>query len=516
MIFLIAKKDFLLNLISARFIIGFLLCLVIIPFTVIVSVDNYLSQVQVYKVEQEKAEKEYREVRVWSTLRPSVVKEPEVLSIFSNGISGNLGNTTKINLGVYPLFPTGQVITRDNPLLNTFFSIDFSRVIAILISLIALVFSYDAITREREDGTMKLGFTGKVSRITFLSGKITGLLLTLLPILLFCYALACLIIMLNPEISVSASDWRGILLLLLTSIVYMLVFILIGMLISSLVSRSSSAIILSLLSWIWFLFLLPNISTYLSQSIAKTPLYDNVQFAMDEYDRTFWKEYEEADDRIRNEMNLTHVSHWNFSGSGDGSKEMSGSTKEVALYHQRMSGWESPVLMDYADKKWAIQRDYLDGLVRQQQWQQQIAWLSPSEIFGQTTNALCRTDMQSFLKYMEHVRNYRETFIRYYTDKKLFDAITYFTAEPFEDLLSMEEIEVMGGQQSFWNLLREKGVNNGMYPYLNTDEVPRFVPQPATLTTVFSGAIGRLTALLALLVALLIATIATFMRYDVR
>ena len=515
MTWLIAKKDFLLNLISARFMIGFLLCLVIIPFTVIVSVDNYLSQVQAYKVEQERAEKEYKEVRVWSVLRPSVVKAPEVLGIFSNGISGNLGNKTKINSGVYPLFPTGQVITRDNPLLNAFFSIDFSRVVAILISLIALVFAYDAITREKEDGTMKLCFTGKVSRITFLFGKITGLLLTLLPILLFCYVLACLIILLNPEISLSTSDWSGILLLLLTSIIYMLVFSLIGLLISSMVSRSSSAIILSLLSWIWFLFLLPNISTYLSQSIAKTPLYDNVQIAMAEYDKAFYKDYGEADERIRKEINLRYLSHWNFSGYGDGGKEMSGTIKDVALYHQRMSGWESPVLMDYADKKWAIQRDYLDGLVRQQLWQQRIAWLSPSEIFGQATDALCRTDMQSFLKYMEGVRNYRETFFRYYTDKKLFETIAYFTAEPFETLISVEEVDAMG-QDSYWNLMREKGVNNEMFPYLNTDDVPRFVPQPATLSTFISGAMGRLTALLALFVVLLFTTVAAFMRYDVR
>jgi ABC-type transport system involved in multi-copper enzyme maturation permease subunit len=438
MLWLIAKKDFLLNLLSVRFVIGFLLCLVIIPFTVVVSVDNYLSQVQVFKIEQERAEAAYKEVRVWSFLRPSVVKEPAALSIFTNGISNNVGNKTRIQLSEYPLFPTGHVITRDNPLLNAFFSIDFSKVIAILISLIALVFSYDAVTREREEGTMKLTFTGKVSRITFLFGKLAGLLLTLLPILLFCYILACLIVMVNPDISLSASDWSGILLLFLTSIIYMLVFILIGMLISSLVSRSSTSIILSLLSWIWFLFLLPNISTYLSQSIVKTPLYDNVQNAMGEFDRVFWNEYREADTRIRNEINLRYLSHWNFSGGSDGSKNMSGTVKDVVLYHQRMSSWESPVRMDYADKKWAIQRQYLDELVRQQQCQQRIAWLSPSELFGQANETLCRTDVQSFLKYMESVRNYRETFFRYYTDKKLFDAIAYFTAEPLEILISFE------------------------------------------------------------------------------
>jgi ABC-type transport system involved in multi-copper enzyme maturation permease subunit len=516
MLWLIAKKEFLLNLISARFIIGFLLCLVIIPFTVIVNVDNYLNQVGIYKIEKERADREYKEIRVWSMLRPTVVSEPEVLSIFSNGISGNMGNKTKIQLNVYPLFPSGHVITNDNPLLNAFFSIDFSRVIAILISLIALVFSYDAITREREEGTMKQCFTGKISRITFLFGKITGLVITLLPILLFCYILACLIVMVNPGISISASDWGGIMLLFLTSIIYMMVFILIGILISSLTSRSSTSIILSLLCWIWFLFLLPNISTYLSQSIVKTPLDDNVQNAIREYDKELSKGEGDVWRRAQKEFHLENgISHWNYSGGEDGMEEMSGITKEVALLHRQVSIWETENMLSYADKKWAIQRSYLDELIRQQKWQQRIAWLSPSEIFGQATNALCRTDMQSFLKYMESVRNFRETFIRYYSDKKLFESFAYFTGHSFESLYSEEDVNNMASGE-FFKIMKEKEINNSMFPLLNTDDVPRYVSQPDTLSMAISGAMGRLTALLALMVALLFVTIVTFMKYDVR
>ena len=65
----------------------------------VVNVDNYLSQVEIYKIEKEQADKEFKEIRVWSSLRPTVVKEPSVLEIFSNGISGNLGNKNKIYIG---------------------------------------------------------------------------------------------------------------------------------------------------------------------------------------------------------------------------------------------------------------------------------------------------------------------------------------------------------------------------------------------------------------------------------
>ena len=85
------------------------------------------------------------------------------LSIFSTGIIGDVGNKVKVSFWEHPLFPEGHTLTRDNPSLNAFFSIDFSKVVAILISLLALVFSYDAITREqgRRDDETDLYRTGE-------------------------------------------------------------------------------------------------------------------------------------------------------------------------------------------------------------------------------------------------------------------------------------------------------------------------------------------------------------------
>lgn len=514
MIWLIAKKDFLLNLLSVRFIIGFVLCLIIIPFTIIVSVDDYLNQVRIYEIEQKKADDGMKKARVWSVVRPVVVTKPEPLSIFSNGIMNNVGNRIKVEFGEYPLFPTGHTNTRDNPLLNAFFSIDFSRVIAILISLIALVFAYDSITREREDGTMKLSLTGQVSRISFLFGKLAGLLLTLLPILFFCYLLACLIIILNPGISFSATDWGGVVLLFFSSIVYMLVFILLGMLISSLVKRSSSSIIISLLCWIWFLFLMPNISTYLSQSIAKPPLYDNVQSAMSEYDKELDKEYIERWRRIMREMNMEFISHYNNSGSGeDGHREITGGVRITPLFYLRLLPEVEPLRIDNADKKWPLQRDYLDKLEYQQQIQQGIASLSPSEIFRQITEILCATSPDNFLKYMERIRNYREIFIRYFTDNKLFASSLYFTPQPIEEYPAKEDLAQIKDEKIKEELMNR---NSSMYPYLDIGNVPRYTPQPVSLSGTLGDALGRLAILMGLIVLLLVGMIISFMKYDVR
>lgn len=506
MIWLIAKKDFLLNLLSVRFVIGFVLCLFVIPFTLVVGGDGYLDQVRMYKVDKERADNNMKNIREYSRLRPYIIKEPAALSIFSKGITGNIGNRKRIEVGEVPLFLDGKTATRDNPFLNAFFSLDFSTVIAILISLLALVFSYDAITREREDGTMKLTFTGQVGRITFLFGKLAGVLLTLLPILLFCYLLACLVVVLNPAIAFSAADWGGIVLLLATSLLYMLVFVLLGMFISTLSHSSSTSVIVSLLCWIWFLFLVPSISCYLSQTVAAPPLYDNVANALEDIDNRLQKECNEKLAQLN-----VQAFYFNFREGSDGYMAIYGGNKSMILSHQRYVAWKEPARIAYADKKWAVQKKYQDDLLHQQRVQQYFSWLSPSELFRQATQQLCRTDAGSYLRYMETIRRYRETFLRYLEDRKAFDSLQYITGAPLSSFFDDTRGDGGGGGDQ-----RNKYWFPDNCPALDLADMPHYEPGNISFPVTVGAALGRMAALLAVAVALLLGTIAVFMKYDVR
>jgi len=267
MVLTIIKKEIYNNLISSKFVIGFLLCLFLIPFTMLVSINDYRSQVVNYETAREEAEKN-NEVRVYSALRPELVLPPEPLSIFSRGISFNVGNTVKILLGEKPLLATGQVSTRENSLLNLFFSIDFISIIAIIMSLIALIFTYDACSREREDGTLKLSLSNSVSRSIILLGKAAGVFLTLIPILVFCYLLSVIMILFSPHISFSAGEWARIGLLFAASILFFSLFMLIGIFISTRFRSSATSMVTCLSIWIVFCFIIPNLSVYMAHSLV--------------------------------------------------------------------------------------------------------------------------------------------------------------------------------------------------------------------------------------------------------
>lgn len=518
MIWLIAKKDFLLNLTSPRFIIGFLLCVVIIPFTMIVSVDGYRNQRRVYEVDQAEVKKNWNEIKVYSAVRPVVVAEPQPLGIFTRGVSDNMGNQVNVRLGEYPLFPSGHAGTRDNPLLNAFFSIDFTTVIAILMSLLALVFSYDLFTREREEGTMKLVFSNGVGRVAFLAAKFTGLFITLVPILAFSFVLSILIIVLSPGVAFSPSDWTGVVLLFGAALIYLVVFILLGMLISALSKKSSTAIVVSLLAWVWLLFLVPDMAYYGAQSLSKAVPYDNVAFSLDEVDRAFEKATDERWEKVQKEMALDGIGHWNWNGGRDGYDEMYGCVYETYEFHRRLNTWREPERLAAADKKWVYQKEWLDGLIKQENLRKVLSWLSPAEMFRQVASSLCHTSPSSYLAYMDQVRRYRESLVRYFESKKLFESYTYFTQQDPATFLTIEQMNQMERDGFFdtQNFKVPEHWDSEYYKPLNLSDVPVFVyQQPGALATLGS-AMGLIAALLGVAIVVLIAVIAAFMKYDVR
>jgi ABC-type transport system involved in multi-copper enzyme maturation permease subunit len=511
MIWHIAKKDFLLNIISVRFIIGFLLCLLIIPFTIIVNIDDYKNQLRIYQTDREEAEESLKETRVYSGLRPVIVKPPEPLGIFCKGIIANMGDKVKTNFGEKPVFPEGEVSLRDNPFLNSFFSIDFISVISILISLLALVFSYDLFTREREDGTLKLNMSKGISRSTFMAGKILGVFITLVPILVFCYLLGFLIILLSRDVAFSAGEWMNILILFVVSLFFMVTFVLIGTAISSLVRHSSTSIVICLLCWVWFVFLAPAIINYGVESFAKTELYENVSYALEEIDRDYYSIHMDKYSEILQEEGLQGTTWWNANGGDDGYFETSGTPMEVMEFERKLRAWSEPVRIEYADRKWAIQKNYLDDLIRQGRLQQNLAWFSPSMIFEQVSASLCRTDMNACLDFMDEVHTYREILIEHFIEKDWFDSFRYITAQPVDQIATFEEyrnIAQSGNIPDCWS--------NNNNPTLDLSDIPMFRYQAAGLPDLINLGLLRMIALLTGCFVMFVLTQWFFNRYDVR
>jgi len=535
MIWHLAKKDFINNVVSARFVIGFILCLVLIPFSILINVSNHRDRMAQYRIDRDAAEKAVQEVRVYSKLRPEIVTAPEPLSVFGRGISDQVGSRVKIWLGDKPMMAAGKTEAGDNPFLASFFSFDFVDIAAIIFSLLALIFSYDAFTREREDGTLKLQISNSLSRSTCLAGKILGILFTLLPILAFSFVLSAVLILFSRNISFSSVAWGRIALLFATSLLYLAVFVFIGLLVSSRSRTSVTSLVLCLFLWVFFVFLIPNISANFAESFVRVQSRDNLDRVLADLDR---ERSEKVSESYKAQGIPEGYSCWYCAGGSDGGFETYGNARPQFELMRRRGMISEPLRIIYADKRWAVQKAYLDSLARQARAAEALSMISPTGIFRTIASAVCATDLRSYESRMDLTRQYREAFVRYLEGKNIFASFRWITPAPPASFQTEDALieKRTGGEfktaqaynawaelqkdrwAAFQKLFKVKlpGDGPGDFPYLDISDMPRLPDQPMGLFSGLDSSVLELGLLLIEIVLLFYLGYVAFLRYDVR
>jgi len=535
MVFQIAKKEFHNNLLSARFVIGFLLCLVLIPFSILISVSDYRDQSALYRQDRDAADKATKEVYVYSGLRPTIVFPPEPLSVFSRGIRAQVGNRVKILPGEKPLLTEGKAAVRDNPFLAAFFSVDFVDIAAIIFSLLALLFGYDAFSREKESGTLKLQMANSLGRSEVLAGKVVGILLTLLPILVFCFLLSAILILTSGNTSFTGLEWGRIALLFGASLVYLAVFVFIGLFISARSRTSVTSLVVCLFVWVFSVFIVPNLAAYAAESFVGVPSRENLTRVLEDLDK-------ERDRWLKERRKALPESDWNISwrmsSAQDGYMETYGCSKSKFEQERQVSMIKGPLLIDYADKKWAAQKSYLDGLVHQSRVAEGIAMASPAGVFRLIASAICATDVRSHERDLDKARQYRETFIRYFQGKNIFASFRYITPTPPEAMLTGDRLvekrsggqfktvreydDWAGKQKDFrarWQALQKVKLrydDPNYFSFLDVSDMPLFPDRADSLFSGLAGTIPRIGLLFVEIILLFYLGYVAFIRYDVR
>lgn len=528
MILRIATKELYHNITTPRFITGFMLCLLLIPFSIVISINEYRSKVNVYQTEQKQADEE-NQANVYSAYRPAIVKKPTPLSIFARGVSYNLGNRVKILFGDIPMMSEGKAESRDNPFLNRFFTFDFISVLIIIISLMSFLFTYDICTWERETGTLKMMLSNPVSRASVLAGKMLGTFLTLIPMLLFSFGLCILVIMFYPDVHFTSSEWVRIGIIFLFSVVFLVLFMIIGLFVSSRVKHSGTAVVICLLLWITFLFIIPNLANYSAKSFVKVGSVENLNFDIQEIDKEFYMKLEEYDKKLpKPDWNTT----WMSMGVGE-ILRIAGASKSYFEKIRLENEFIEPLRVDYADKKWSIRKAYVKKLEKQEKTAQYLSFLSPSELFKNSINSLCATCAESHYRFLDQTRKYREDLIRYYKENKLFSSYLYFTQQDPKSFMTADEMinTLTNGEIKTLADLNAKNDPRVLFKYLKNSppawdiylwkfmdlsQLPQFVYQPSRVVDDIEDSLLQIGMLTTMALILFYFSYRAFIRYDVR
>jgi ABC-type transport system involved in multi-copper enzyme maturation permease subunit len=284
MLKIIIKKELLNNILSFRFLVTFLLLLVIVIVTVFILTDDYVRRVDEYARRQAEIENYLQKYAHFNRIGGVISPSQPPISFYS--LVRGLSSETNI-----------EEFDND-PLPVMFPLIDLTFIVTILLSLIALLFSYDSISGEKEDGTLKLMLSNRLSRAKIVLGKVVGGTLTLLAPFLLSLIVGLIIILLNPRVQWQGQDWGAFGLIILGSIIYFTLFYCLGLFISSRHQVSSSSVMTSLFIWVLLVLVIPNLSPYLASFLSKTPskikidreVYRLTQVERDEVGRKLMRE----------------------------------------------------------------------------------------------------------------------------------------------------------------------------------------------------------------------------------
>ena len=431
-----------------------------------------------------------------------------------------------------PFKAQGKAGTSDNPMMSTYFSVDFCMILAIVLSLLALLFTYDACSSEREQGTLKQVLANSIPRSSVLMGKVLGACFTLMPIILFCYLLCALAIVISPEVAFSADDWLRMGLVLLASILFFSTFAFLGLFVSSMFRHSAASIIVCLLAWVFFLFVVPDVSGYVTGSLLETPSEKALAANTYEFTREQWREA----DKFRGEQ-PRDAFDWEYNRrTAGGAIETSGATPAYLEWYRQGNKAVYTHMIESSETRWLLEKEFLDKQDRQRLLAERLSMVSPSQVFQLLCNSLCRTDVTSYKRFIFSTHSYREELIQYLRNENLYDSYRFFTAVDPEKMPTKDEYynyrtegrlkteaefkqwckENPGMRWETLYTRDEPSIDRASLPLLDLSVVPPYKGVPDGVAISLKDSLVKLAILVCVCVILFYLSFIAFLRYDVR
>ena len=164
----------------------------------------------------------------------------------------------------------------ENPWIQKISTIDWIFLVSMLLSFMAFVLSYDAISGEKEDGTLRLMLSNSIGRFQFLVAKFIGILVILLMPLFIGQLLSLLLISATSFIHLSMLDWIRIGIIIILSWIFLATCVWLGLLISSITPRSSTNLVILLFIWVLFVIVIPNCGSSLAKIFYDLPRKEEI------------------------------------------------------------------------------------------------------------------------------------------------------------------------------------------------------------------------------------------------
>jgi len=202
MIWTITKREFTAHILSLNFSVCLLLSVILTALSSLLLTADYAKRLADYDTGVSQSAEELRRTKVYSLLRPRLHRPPQPLSILAEGVDRKAGVTLTLSPREVPVRLVGGRGT--NEFAVVFPVLDFVGTVTVILSLLALLLSYDRISGEKEQGTLRLSLATPCPRHQLLLGKYLGGILALAIPLTMGLLIGLLVALVSPSIHLNA------------------------------------------------------------------------------------------------------------------------------------------------------------------------------------------------------------------------------------------------------------------------------------------------------------------------
>ena len=260
--------------------------------------------------------------------------------------------------------------------------IDWAFVIGYVLSLIALLFTFDAVAGEREHGTLRLMLANSVPRHTVLIGKFLGALMSVsIP-----FALAVLINLLvlstSSTVYLGADAWGRLGIIFFVALLYICLFLALGLLVSTRVQRSAVSLVILLLTWVTLVVFMPSVLALIASDFSSPMSAD---------------EFRVLDKQINNK----HLEEYRRVLGGPNSNALHAGSKYV---------------MQEAAAQERLVEKRLDEQIAQVQRARSITRISPTAVVQNLLESFAGTGFERHLQFLENAQRYASEYRKFIVD----------------------------------------------------------------------------------------------------
>jgi ABC-type transport system involved in multi-copper enzyme maturation permease subunit len=276
----IVKRELLHNLYSLRFLISLALVLVVFAAGAISSVRVTAASLEKYRQTQGQFLETMRGLAETNATELAVRKQtyslkPRANAFISDAKEKYLPNA--IVFSAWNVFSFENKSGTANPFLQRYDELSWAFIAALIVSFIALLFTFDAVSGEKESKTLALSLANPVSRGTLLSGKLASAVLSVMAIVGTGVLAGLIVVLVLGPGGLSPALLGEVLGFLAAVALLAATFAAFGLLASVIAPNSNVSLLLALAFWLAFAVIIPNSSTFVAKRLFPIESSETIQ-----------------------------------------------------------------------------------------------------------------------------------------------------------------------------------------------------------------------------------------------